>query len=123
MKWQGEIDHSLQKKQLLQRWRAGEISRKSICDADARLVAAARFHGRKPQYTCPVCRKDDLHLVFWIFGENLGRRSGSACGEKELSAIVSEYGSCTVKEVEVCPDCKWSFLTRTLQAARDQSEN
>ena len=123
MTWQGDIDHSLLKKQLLEQWRAGEISRKSLCDADARLVAAARFHGRKSQEECPVCRKFDLRLVFWVFGENLGRRSGSACTENELSAIVNEYGSCTVKEVEVCPDCKWSFLTRTLQAAREESEN
>ncbi|WP_245622047.1 DUF5318 family protein [Corynebacterium lactis] len=123
MRWQGEIDHALLRRQQLDQWRDGQVPRKALCDADARLVAAAKFHGRKAQVRCPVCRKDNLRLVFWVFGENLGRRSGTACGEIELSAIVDDYGSCTVKEVEVCPDCRWSFLVRTLQAVREESES
>lgn len=118
MRFEGEVDHSLLKSNVLNEWRSGKVSRKSLCDADSRLVAAAQFHGVKSQARCPICDKDNLRLVFWVFGQNLGRRSGTACSERELSAIVEQFGSCTVKEVEVCPDCKWSFLTRTLTCCR-----
>lgn len=123
IQWHGEVDHSLLKRQRLQEYRAGKVSRRQICEATAQLVAAARFHGDVAPERCPICKGENLRVVKWIFGDNLGRRSGTACGDIELSGIVKEYGSCTVKEVEVCPDCKWSFLIRSLQVDRAQSES
>ncbi|MEJ5918718.1 MULTISPECIES: DUF5318 family protein [unclassified Corynebacterium] len=116
LKWQDEVDHTLVRNNALAQWRAGEIATRSLCDADSRLVAAARFHGQKATHVCPVCRKRDLRLVSWVFGQNLGRRSGTACSQSELEALVAQYGDCTVKQVEVCPDCRWNFIVRTATA-------
>jgi len=117
IRWQDEVDHTLARNRELARWRDGETPVTRLRDADSRLVAAARFHGVPAPSACPLCRNDDVRLVSWIFGENLGHRSGTACGTSELDAIVAENGPCTVQVVEVCPNCRWNYRVRTATAA------
>ena len=114
--WRDEVGHTLLRNAELARWRNGEVPAAKLRDADPRLVAAARFHGEPAGATCPLCRNGDLRLVSWVFGENLGHRSGTACGASELDHLVAERGPCTVQTVEVCPECRWNFRVRTATA-------
>ncbi|WP_295626385.1 DUF5318 family protein [uncultured Corynebacterium sp.] len=122
IRWRDEVDHTLARNAELARWRDGEVPAATLRDADPRLIAAARFHGEPAATRCPLCRFDDLRLVSWVFGENLGHRSGTACGAAELSALVAERGPCTVQIVEVCPDCRWNFRVRTATAEAAAAE-
>lgn len=114
--WRDEVDHALARNAELERWRGGELPAAALRDADPRLIAAARFHGVPHATACPLCRNGDVRLVSWVFGENLGHRSGTACGAAELAALVAERGPVTVQVVEVCPDCGWNFRVRTATA-------
>ena len=60
---------------------------------------------------CPVCGQG-LRLTHWVYGDALGRRSGSARREREIADIAAEGLEFTVHDVEVCPACRWNHLLR-----------
>ncbi|AKK04235.1 hypothetical protein CEPID_12060 [Corynebacterium epidermidicanis] len=99
---------------MLAQWRSGAITADTVCDADFLLVTAAKFHGVPSQSPCPVCESSNLRVVLWIFGEHLGRMSGTARDLSEIEHIAQQRDGFIVHTVEVCPDCKWNHL---LQAA------
>lgn len=103
------ISHAWERAAALRDLRAGRRSRDELCDADFLLRAAAEHHGIVTQRECPVCA-EPLYLTRWIYGDVLGRRSGSARSPEEISAIVAEVGEITVHTVEVCRKCRWNYL-------------
>lgn len=111
-----EVSHQWQRRTLLQRFRAGQVPREELCDADFLLVTAARFHGQRAGSPCPVCGAEELRVVRWVHGEDLGRRSGTARNEEEIAALVAERGEVTVHTVEVCPECRWNHLVSSATA-------
>ncbi|RSZ61435.1 hypothetical protein EAH68_13275 [Corynebacterium hylobatis] len=111
-----EISHRFARQDLLRRWRAGEASRDEVCDADFLLVTAATYHGEPAGYPCPVCGSEDLRIVQWIHGEQLGRMSGTARSDEEIAAIVATGREVTVHTVEVCPTCRWNHLLKAVTA-------
>ena len=40
---------------------------------------------------CPICRKEQLTLVSWVFGDHLGAVSGSARTAEELVLLATRY--------------------------------
>ena len=84
-----------------------------VCDAGTYLVRAARFHGRASEITCPICRKEPLTLVSWVFGEGLGQVSGSARTTDELDRLAATQGEFSVHDVEVCRTCRWNHLVQS----------
>ncbi len=102
---------------LLSRWRRGAVTRDEICDADFLLVTAARYHGVPAGMPCPICESDDLRVVQWIHGEQLGRMSGTARSTEEIEQIAETGREMTVHTVEVCPACKWNHLLKAVTAA------
>ena len=74
------VDYALQRKSLLARVHAGRVGVMEVCDANPYLLRAAKYHGQPSEVTCPVCRKEPLTLVSWIFGEELKHASGSKWG-------------------------------------------
>lgn len=114
--YRNEISHRFARQDLLRRWRAGEVSREDVCDADFLLVTAARYHGVPAAHPCPVCGSEDLRIVQWIHGEQLGRMSGTARSDEEIAAIVATGTEVTVHTVEVCPACRWNHLLRAVTA-------
>ncbi len=92
------------------------MSRDAICDADFLLVTAGRYHGQPSDHPCPVCGGTDLRTVLWVYGEDIGRASGSARSEEEIAKLVSGHRECTVHTVEVCPDCRWNHLLKAVTA-------
>ena len=62
---------------------------------------------------CPICRKEQLTLVSWVFGDHLGAVSGSARTAEELVLLASRYDEFSVHVVEVCRTCSWNHLVKS----------
>lgn len=104
------VDYALQRRALLAQVARGLATIDDVCDASPYLVRAAKFHGVPTTTTCPMCRKELLTHVFWIYGDQLGARAGSARSPKELDMLASELNEFSVYQVEVCRTCSWNHL-------------
>ena len=104
------VDYALQRRALLADVHSGRVGVAEVCDASPYLLRAARFHGEPSDQTCPVCRKEKLTLVSWIFGEELKHAAGSARHPDEIEELANHYGEFSVYMVEVCRTCSWNHL-------------
>ena len=59
---------------------------------------------------CPVCRRERLTLVNYVYGEGLGHVSGQAKTEAELARMDAAQEEFSVYTVEVCRGCGWNHL-------------
>jgi hypothetical protein len=84
-----------------------------VCDANPYLLRAAKFHGKPSPVMCPICRKEQLTLVSWVFGDHLGAVSGSARTAEELVLLASRFQEFSVHVVEVCRTCSWNHLVKS----------
>lgn len=107
------VDYALQRRALLAEVHSGRTGVTAVCDASPYLLRAAKFHGRASTTTCPVCRKEPLTLVSWVFGERLGAVSGSARMPEELVRLAATQDEFTVHVVEVCRTCSWNHLVQS----------
>lgn len=107
------VDYALQRRSLLAEVYSGQTGVKEVCDADPYLLRAAKFHGRPSDVTCPICRKEQLTLVSWVFGDKLGAISGSARTSEELVRLATTQEEFSVHVVEVCRTCSWNHLVQS----------
>lgn len=107
------VDYALQRRALLADFHAGRTPLAGVCDADPYLQRAARFHGEAVDRACPVCRKERLTNVAWVYGESLRQISGSARTFEELEQLAAHHREFTVHVVEVCRTCGWNHLVRS----------
>lgn len=110
-----EVSHEWLRRATVREYRAGKIRREDICDADFLLKAAGRHHGTDSPRPCPVC-ESSMRDVLWVYGDNLGRRSGSARTSDEIARLIDEVGPFSVHRVEVCDNCGWNHLLSTATA-------
>ncbi len=89
----------------------GGVTMTDVCDADPYLLRAARFHGEPTQTDCPVCRRQKLTHVTYVFGDELGPYSGRVKTTQELETMAHQYGEFRVYVVEVCRGCSWNHLS------------
>lgn len=104
------VDFALRRRGVLAELREGGLSLREVCDADVYLQRAAGFHGVATETVCPVCRKENLTEVSWVFGGDLGPASGSARGADEIDQLALSHDEFTVHVVEVCRSCSWNHL-------------
>ena len=104
------VDYALQRRAVLADVHSGRVGVAAVCDANPYLLRAARFHGEPSDQTCPVCRKERLTLVSWIFGDALKHAAGSARAPEELERLATQYADFSVYVVEVCRTCSWNHL-------------
>ena len=78
------VDYALKRRSLLAEVYSGRTGVTEVCDANPYLLRAAKFHGKPSEVMCPICRKEQLTLVSWVFGDHLGAVSGSARTAEEL---------------------------------------
>ncbi len=104
------VDYSLHRRAVLAEVRRGRTGLSEVCDASPYLARAARYHGRQTDVPCPVCRRDRLSLVNYVYGEGLGHVSGQAKTEAELARMDAAQEEFTVYTVEVCRGCGWNHL-------------
>jgi len=104
------VDYSLQRRAVLADVYAGRAGLFEVCDASPYLSRAAKYHGEATPVACPVCRKDRLTLVNYVYGDQLGPVSGQAKTEVELARMDAAQEEFTVYAVEVCRSCGWNHL-------------
>lgn len=107
------VDYALKRRSLLAEVYSGRTGVTEVCDANPYLLRAAKFHGKPSSVMCPICRKEQLTLVSWVFGEHLGAVSGSARSAEELVMLATKYSEFAVHVVEVCRTCSWNHLVKS----------
>jgi len=107
------VDYALQRRALLAEVYSGRVGTMEVCDASPYLVRAAKFHGQPTETSCPVCRKEQLTLVSWVYGDELKHVAGSARTPDELDRMNDLYEEFTVYVVEVCRTCSWNHLVQS----------
>ena len=105
------VDYALQRRAtLVSLLGGGPVTTTDVCDADPYLLRAAKFHGEPTATPCPVCRREPLIHVTYIFGDELGAYSGRIRSTGELEPMAREFGEFRVYVVEVCRGCAWNHL-------------
>jgi Family of unknown function (DUF5318) len=107
------VDYALRRRSLLAEVYSGRTGVSEVCDANPYLLRAAKFHGKQSRVMCPICRKEQLTLVSWVFGEHLGAVSGSARTAEELVLLATRFDEFAVHVVEVCRTCSWNHLVKS----------
>ena len=110
------IDYALQRKARLAEVHSGRRAVADVCDASPYLLRAAKFHGRPSPTLCPICRKEQVTLVSWVFGDKLGQVSGSARTTEEIARLAGTAEEFSVHVVEVCRTCSWNHLVQSYVA-------
>ncbi|MGI5212631.1 DUF5318 domain-containing protein [Plantactinospora sp. CA-290183] len=113
------VDYSLQKRALLREVHSGRVGTYEVCDASPYLKNAARFHGEPTETLCPVCRRENLTLVHYIYGDELKQSAGQARTRAELSMLAMTLREFQVYVVEVCRGCDWNHLVEQFLLGRD----
>jgi hypothetical protein len=117
------VDYALQRRALLADVQSGRVGTAEVCDASPYLLRAARFHGEPGDQACPVCRKERLTLVSWIFGESLKHAAGSARRPEEIEQLAGIHRDFTVYVVEVCRTCSWNHLVLSYVMGTDDTDD
>ena len=113
------VDYSLQKRALLRDFYAGRVGVYEVCDASPYLKSAAKFHGEPTDTPCPVCRRETLWQVHYIYGDELRHSAGQARSKAELAMLAMMYREFQVFVVEVCRGCDWNHLVEQYLLGRD----
>ena len=104
------MDYSLQRRAVLADVYAGRTGLFEVCDASPYLSRAAKYHGEATAVACPVCRKERLTRVNYVYGDHLGPTAGQAKTEAELARMDAAQEEFSVYVVEVCRSCGWNHL-------------
>lgn len=86
------------------------VSTYEVCDASPYLKNAARYHGEQIDVRCPICRRENLTLVHYVYGDELRHVAGQARTRTELPALAAKVSEFEVYVVEVCRGCDWNLL-------------
>jgi hypothetical protein len=120
------VDHALARRALLRSLYGGGLftttSAYDVCDASPFLTRAAEAYGTQSDRACPICRKDRLWEVAWVYGDALGPYSGSARSQAQLERLEREFPDFAVYEVEVCRRCAWNHLVRSYRLGTPGTE-
>jgi hypothetical protein len=112
----GVVDYTLAKRALLREFRRGLTSRLEICDAHPELLRAARYLGADATRPCPVCDKEELRLLTYVYGDRMDRDNGRPYEVEEGLALAAQRkAACYV--VEVCTSCSWNHLSEAFLAS------
>src|SRR3954447_7372212 len=113
------VDYSLRRRALLREVFSGRVGTYEVCDASPYLKSAAKFHGEPTDDRCPVCRKENLTLVHYIYGDELKQSAGQARRLAELPVLAMTLREFQVFVVEVCQACAWNHLIQQYLLGRD----
>jgi hypothetical protein len=117
------VDFSLRRRALLREVHTGRVGTYEVCDASPYLKSAAKFHGEQTDERCPVCRRENLTHVHYIYGDELRQSSGQARRLAELPVMAMTLREFQVYVVEVCRACGWNHLVEQYLLGRDGLED
>jgi hypothetical protein len=106
------VDYTLSKRATLRRLRTGRITSREVCDAHPDLLRAARHLGEPTGTPCPVCARDGLVRVAYVFGVALQQHSGRAWPHGGLADLHRSVDELACYVVEVCCACSWNHLVQ-----------
>jgi len=107
------VDYALQRRAVLVDLYAGRVSAIEVCDATPYLLRAAKYHGERTDRHCPVCRRELLWQVNYVYGDELKGSAGQAKASRELSRMAQSHGTFRVYAIEVCRGCGWNHLVQS----------
>jgi uncharacterized protein DUF5318 len=114
----GVVDYTLAKRAIIRDARRGLLSVAELCDAHPELMRAARYVGEPTKSDCPVCGKEKLVLLAYVYGDGLRADNGRVWSiETGLKITAANPGSCCYV-VEVCRGCQWNHLHEAFTARR-----
>jgi hypothetical protein len=113
------VDYALQRRAVLADLHSGHSTTLDVCDAHPYLLRAARYHGEPTELSCPVCRKERLTNVHYVYGDELRASSGQAKSVAELHRLGMDHREFKVYVVEVCRSCGWNHLAMSFVLGRD----
>lgn len=116
------VDYSLRRRALLRDVYSGRVGTYEVCDASPYLLSAARFHGDPTEERCPVCRRENLVHVNYIYGDELKQSAGQARSKAELPVLAMSVREAQVYVVEVCRGCHWNHLVEQFLIGRSLVE-
>ena len=116
------VDYSLQRRALLREVYSGRVGTYEVCDASPYLLSAARFHGDATEDRCPVCRRENLTHVNYIYGDELKHSAGQARSSVELPTLATAFREIQVYVVEVCRGCGWNHLVEQFVMGRSTTQ-
>ena len=104
------VDYSLRRRAVLREVYSGRVGTYEVCDASPYLRSAAKYHGEPTEIRCPICRRENLIQVHYIYGDELRQSAGQARRKAELHVLAMTLGEFQVYVVEVCRGCGWNHL-------------
>ncbi|NJC82246.1 DUF5318 domain-containing protein [Planosporangium mesophilum] len=116
------VDYSLRRRSVLREVYSGRVGTHEVCDASPYLKSAAKFHGEPTEDHCPVCRRENLTHVHYIYGDELKQAAGQARRKAELPVLAMTFREFQVYVVEVCRGCGWNHLVEQYLLGRDGIE-
>ena len=112
----GMVDYTLAKRALLRDFRQGMLSRFDICDAHPELLRAARYVGEPASRACPICDRDELRLLAYVYGDDLKANNGRVWELDKALTIAADHRGARCYVVEVCTSCSWNHLREAFVA-------
>ncbi|HNI33939.1 MAG TPA: DUF5318 family protein [Microthrixaceae bacterium] len=109
----GTVDYRLDRRRALRAFRAGELDREDVCDAQLELLRVGRDYSRAAPTACPVCDERTLRHVRFVFGPRLPAQGRCVTSSKELARLAERPGDHRCFLVEVCIGCRWNHLLST----------
>ena len=106
------VDYRLARASTLKAWKAGQLSRHEVCDAQRELHRNAQFCGHPTGRRCPVCETAGLVEVTYVFGSRLPKHGRCVTTSAEMQRLQHRASTSTGYVVEVCTDCGWNHLVR-----------
>src|SRR5690606_21443501 len=106
----GSVDHRFARRQVLQRYRSGELTRADVRDAQADLMRIARNCSQRSTVACPVCTESTLRVVRFVCVWRLPAGGRAVASRAELRKLADGTGERRCYTVEVCTSCRWNHL-------------
>ena len=113
------VDYTLRRRALLRDVYAGRVGTMEVCDASPYLIRASKFFGDATETPCPICRREPVWRVHYIYGDELRASAGQARPRAELALLAKDYRAFDVYVVEVCRGCGWNLLVEKFTLGRD----
>ncbi|MEX2274916.1 MAG: DUF5318 family protein [Actinomycetota bacterium] len=112
----GVVDYTLAKRALLRDVRLGLLSVTDLTDAHPELIRAAKHVGEPTRHDCPVCGKEKLVLLAYVYGDDLKHNNGRVWKLETALRIAAAHQGSSCYVVEVCRGCRWNHLSEAFTA-------
>jgi hypothetical protein len=112
----GVVDYTFAKRALLRDFDHGIVSRFDICDAHPELLRAARYMGERCSRPCPVCERDELKLLAYVYSDHLKANNGRVWELDTALSMAADHRGARCYVVEVCVGCSWNHLREAFVA-------